>query len=841
VALAPDGMHQLRAALNGAGHGPDRERGADPLSAMPDLVDGSRGAPLPSVSVVVPTRRELGRLERCLRSLLVCNYDDFEVIVVEHRRRASMTARMLVEQFPDEGRLRYVEESWRSTSVARNAGLARAEGEIVAFTDAGVVVDPQWLRASVAALLRERTIGCVIGLVAPSNLGNSGQAQSEQFAGVTSGLHPGVYRPPSPTEQNPLRSFGAGALGWGASMVMRTELVRELGGFDAALGPATPTASGEDVDLLNRLLQTGHSFAYEPRAIVRHQGSGGPARPRREAYRDGVALGAVLCKQLVTGPARRGFVRTAPAGLRRSRDPGSPLDGRRPEAGQTRHEFLRTVPAGLDHRRADDRRHDADEPSNQPRRRRWLGRFGMLVGSIAYLVSALIVRVRRIRHREPPSPRPLRLVRRVVVGGETINVAWFKEPAVPRVRFVWRGSAEQGRKHAGVRPAPARPVAIPPPAAGANGALRLSAVVPTRNAEAWIESCVRAIRDNGAAEVILVDGGSTDRTVELARPWVDTVLDDGGAGVAAARMLGVVSASEPWIALVDADVVLPPGALRDLDRERHERGLGALQAGLRSVGAGDYWSQSLADHHNHGHSKRWFGVCASVIARDILLAQPLDAHLRSGEDIDLRIRLTRAGMPIGVSEDVIGQHRFGDGFAFARDQWVADGAGLGRMVRKHGSGALVNAMIPFGAAALGIVRGMRDAFRPWPYFIGFAIGNYIGLWRGLLDRSVPSTPRSHTLLVAGMLVWLLAMPAVLAVVVAALALVMLSVGHAAYEGHLLLATLIILAVAVPFEVASGAASGRFSAVARRVAPLTAWAMAIGLILSGVRLARVVGL
>jgi hypothetical protein len=305
--------------------------------------------------------------------------------------------------------------------------------------------------------------------------------------------------------------------------------------------------------------------------------------------------------------------------------------------------------------------------------------------------------------------------------------------------------------------------------------------------------------------------------------------------------LGVVSASQPWIALVDADVVLPPNALRDLDREMRVRQLVALQAGLHSVGAGDYWSQSLADHHNRGQSKQWFGVCASLIARDILLAHPLDAQLRSGEDVDLRIRLTRAGFRVGVSGAMIGQHRFANGFTFARNQWIADGAGLGRMVRKHGSAALVNAMIPFGAAALGIVRGMRDTLRPWPYFAGFAIGNYIGLWRGLIDRGVPARGRRRKLLTASMLVWLLALPAVLAVATTALALLTIRLGQAAYDGRLLLVTLGILVVAIPFEVGRGGESGRFSTVARRLAPFTAWAMMLGLILSGLRLARVVGL
>jgi glycosyltransferase involved in cell wall biosynthesis len=429
----------------------------------------------------------------------------------------------------------------------------------------------------------------------------------------------------------------------------------------------------------------------------------------------------------------------------------------------------------------------------------------------------------------------------MVVGDATIKVVSFREPQTPRVRFALRRVVEGSPDYAFEQLVAASGCDVSAPPTSTAEKLRISVVVPARNAEDWIESCLRAICENGPAEVILVDGGSTDRTVELARPWVDKVIDDGGAGVAAARMLGVASASQPCVALVDADVVLPPGALRELDQERSDRQLVALQAGLHSVGAGDYWSQSLADHHNHGHSKGWFGICASLVDRDVLLAHPLDGQLRSGEDIDLRIRLTKAGLRVGVSEVMVAKHRFGGGFAFARGQWLADGAGLGRMVRKHGRAGLVSAMVPFVAAALGIVRGIREMFRPWPYFAGFAVGNYVGLWRGLRDQHVPTSGPGRRLLVASMLAWMLAMPALLLAVIAAFVLVIVRLGQAAYDGRLLLATLVLLAVAVPFEVGSGAGSGRFSVIARRLAPLSAWAMMLGLILSGLRLAQVVGL
>jgi glycosyltransferase involved in cell wall biosynthesis len=796
---------------------PPSIRKRDEWSAQVALIpDGTRATEAsatrvldPSVSVVVSASTDLRTVERCLRSILRSDYDDFEVIVVERRPQSLDIPRMLVNDFPSDHRLRYVEAPSSSISVARNTGLSRAEGDVVAFVDDDLVVDRDWLRSSAEALRGETGIACVTSLSLPGGLDSELRFLLEPPAGAGEGSGRKTYRPSHPGSGIPLLAYASAALGDGGSLMMPTQVAREIGGFDPALGPSTLACGGEKHDLLVRMLRRGYALSYEPSAVVWREDPGAAESGRRRAYRHGVGLGAMVGKQLVSGPHRRQWLRNLAAELRRRRDPDS---------GQ-----------GI------------ERSSRRPRHLKLVTLFGMLVGPIAYLLSALLLRARKLMGRQPPSPTSVRTARRMVVGDETINVVWFGEAPALKVRVAWRHAAEHDAALRFEQLVLGAPAAIAPPARTPTGTLHISAVVPTRNAEDWIESCLRAIRENDPAEIILVDGGSTDRTVELARPWVDKVIDDGGSGVAAARMMGVASASQPWIALVDADVVLPPTALRDLDRERCDRQLVALQAGLHSVGAGDYWSKSLADHHNRGNSRQWFGVCASLIARDLLLAHPLDGQLRSGEDIDLRIRLSRAGFRIGVSEGMVGLHRFADGFAFAGKQWLADGAGLGRMVRKHGGPALLNAVIPFAAAALGMARGMREALRPWPYFAGFAVGNYIGLWRGLIDRGVPAQGRGRKLLVAGTLVGLFALPAAVAAGTVALVLLLVRLAHLAYDGRLLLVTLAILLIAVPFEVGRGAEGGRFSVIARYVAPFTAWAVLLGLVLSGLRLARVIGM
>jgi len=113
-----------------------------PFSGSPHVKDRPRTASTKQrlVSVVVATCCKPDALERCLRSIFLCDYRNFEVIVVENRPGSSATRGMLAKHFPQETNLRYVEETHAGASRARNAGLALARGEIVAFTDDDVVV-----------------------------------------------------------------------------------------------------------------------------------------------------------------------------------------------------------------------------------------------------------------------------------------------------------------------------------------------------------------------------------------------------------------------------------------------------------------------------------------------------------------------------------------------------------------------------------------------------------------------------------------------------------------------------------------------------------------------------
>ncbi|MDQ0848672.1 O-antigen/teichoic acid export membrane protein/glycosyltransferase involved in cell wall biosynthesis [Arthrobacter sp. B3I9] len=281
--------------------------------------------------------------------------------------------------------------------------------------------------------------------------------------------------------------------------------------------------------------------------------------------------------------------------------------------------------------------------------------------------------------------------------------------------------------------------------------LDVSVIVPARNAAAWLRECLESITGQGPREVIVVDGCSTDDTVAIARSLGARVLSDEGRGLPTARMLGVRSAQCDLVALIDADVVLPPGSLERLIREFEAGGFDGLQFGLASEADGPgYWGSALAWHHNHSRVRSWFGVCATLIRRDLLLSMGFDDSFISGEDVELRIRLEKDSYRIGVSSSTVVRHRFADTFAGARDQWEQDGSGIARTIRKHPARAGWMVVLPLLATVRGVGMSLVRAPRFLPYWPGFFLFNYRSMASEILR------PAGQPLSVGGNAAWLAA-------------------------------------------------------------------------------------
>ncbi len=79
----------------------------------------------------------------------------------------------------------------------------------------------------------------------------------------------------------------------------------------------------------------------------------------------------------------------------------------------------------------------------------------------------------------------------------------------------------------------------------------LTVVIPTLNEESQIAAALEALR--WADEVIVADGGSSDRTVELARGRGATVVELRGRSIGAQRNAAIARARNEWVLALDAD------------------------------------------------------------------------------------------------------------------------------------------------------------------------------------------------------------------------------------------------------------------------------------------------
>jgi glycosyltransferase involved in cell wall biosynthesis len=116
----------------------------------------------------------------------------------------------------------------------------------------------------------------------------------------------------------------------------------------------------------------------------------------------------------------------------------------------------------------------------------------------------------------------------------------------------------------------------------------VSVVIPTFNHQTFISAAVESAlaQTLRPLEVIVVDDGSTDATVEILAPYLSRIrlVRQPNQGVSAARNVGAGRATGEVLAFLDADDLWLPGKLeRQVQRLRSDPGLGLVHCGMEEV------------------------------------------------------------------------------------------------------------------------------------------------------------------------------------------------------------------------------------------------------------------
>lgn len=198
-------------------------------------------------TVVIPARNAAGEIGRCVEAVLAQDVppDHLRVVVVDNRS-TDKTA----EEARSAGARVVREDRLASSYAARNRGVAEAESEWVAFTDADCVPDPSWLRTLLAPPIPEN-VGAVVGEVEALEFETPVQRLVERH---------GIMRHAVTLPAKALPSFST------ANVAIRTSLLRELGGF------REDVRFFGDMEFSWRMqIERGATVLFRPEAVVRHR------------------------------------------------------------------------------------------------------------------------------------------------------------------------------------------------------------------------------------------------------------------------------------------------------------------------------------------------------------------------------------------------------------------------------------------------------------------------------------------------------------------------------------------------------------------------------------------
>jgi glycosyltransferase involved in cell wall biosynthesis len=243
-------------------------------------VDMATNEPLASIIVCAYSNERLAHVRETIASLERQTYRTKEiVIIVDHNPELQQELAKLER----EG-IRVSHNTGRKgLADARNSGIALAQGEIVAFIDDDATADTRWLEELIACYEDPRVIACGGAILPVWDGGDRPNWLPEEFLWIVGCTYRGMQ-----TNGNIRNMIGC-------NMSLRSEVFREVGGFDTSVGRLSTQLLGcEETEICIRAIARWPEkrIVYTKKAIVHHH----VPRPRqtvryfaRRCYGEGVS------------------------------------------------------------------------------------------------------------------------------------------------------------------------------------------------------------------------------------------------------------------------------------------------------------------------------------------------------------------------------------------------------------------------------------------------------------------------------------------------------------------------------------------------------------------------
>ncbi len=266
--------------------------------------------------------------------------------------------------------------------------------------------------------------------------------------------------------------------------------------------------------------------------------------------------------------------------------------------------------------------------------------------------------------------------------------------------------------------------------------MKVSVIIPAYNEEKYIKDCIETLKNQTVKniEIILIDDGSCDRTVEIAQTiGVDKIIKQKHKGAGVARNKGSVAAGGGILVFIDADMYLKDDAVELLMRPIKEgKSAGTFLIDEKVANPENYWSKMWSIAHNLPCDWRFSEKKRENIRySDVFRAIKKDIFIKSGGNYEERATgqdkiADRVGQKALVVRGAIAYHYNPD--TFGRAMKDAQKFGKGRIYFYKGFqkiGLILKYSI-FRSVPVGILKGI---IRKRPLFVFFKIAfDFMVLW-----------------------------------------------------------------------------------------------------------------
>lgn len=194
--------------------------------------------------------------------------------------------------------------------------------------------------------------------------------------------------------------------------------------------------------------------------------------------------------------------------------------------------------------------------------------------------------------------------------------------------------------------------------------VKLSIIIPALNESRYLDATLRKLPLSETEELIIVDGGSTDDTLPIARQFTDKVFS-AKTGRASVMNYGARYAEGEFLLFLHADCILPDNGFALIRKTLSDTTVaaGAFELSINYPGIGFRVIESVANVRSHLTSLM-YGDQGMFLRKEVFSSIGGFADMPLMEDIEISKRLKKKGRIVFIKPPIKASPR----------RWLSEGA-----------------------------------------------------------------------------------------------------------------------------------------------------------------------